>query len=155
MENFGDRCQAVRCAARVGDAILVRSNLIVVDAQNASQIGTVFCRCANDNFLGTSSDVRIVTWFVASRFAAEDAGTFNHDVDLLLAPWQIGWVAFRVDADFFSVDDQILVVRTDFAVKAAVNRVVLEQHRQSVVVSKVIYGDYFELTRTRDQVAKS
>ena len=67
----------------------------------------------------------------------------------------IGWVAFRVDADFFSVDDQILVVRTDFAVKAAVNRVVLEQHRQSVVVSKVIYGDYFELTRTRDQVAKS
>ena len=93
VQDGGDRRQAVGRAGGVGDDDVVPADLVVVDAVDDRQVGSVGGR-RDEHPLRSGRDVRHRLFL-----GGEDAGALQHDVDLQLLVRQLGRIALRGDAD--------------------------------------------------------
>jgi hypothetical protein len=76
------------------------------------------------------------------RFLGEEqAGRLEHDVGADFVPLQLRRVALLRQADLLAVDDQRVAFDRDFALEAAVHRVVLEHVGQVVGLEQVVDGN--------------
>ncbi|MOA19390.1 hypothetical protein D3C78_1397680 [compost metagenome] len=75
----------------------------------------------------------------------EEAGAFQHDVDLQVAPGQFGRVAVGQHADLVAVDDHEVAVDFDGARELAVGGVVARQVRVRLGIAQVVDGDDFDI----------
>ena len=69
-----------------------------------------------DDFLGARIEVRL-----AGFLGQEEAGAFDHDINLGLVPFEVGRVALGGQADILAVDDQIIAVDRNVAFEAAMH----------------------------------
>jgi hypothetical protein len=154
VQHLGDGSQAVRGAARVRDALEFRLELIVVDAQHAGQVSTVFGGGAEHNSLGTGFQVGVVACFAVFGATGENACAFDNHIDAHVFPGEFGGIADGQGFDLLAVDDQVIGVVTDGARKPAVGAVVFEQRGQHLVVGQVVDGYDLEFARPGVKIAE-
>ena len=75
----------------------------------------------------------------------EEAGRLDHDVDAEVAPRQRGGIALLERLDVLAVDPQRAVADLDRALERPVDRVVLEQVGERLVVGDVVDGDELDV----------
>jgi hypothetical protein len=75
----------------------------------------------------------------------EDAGAFHRDIDVHLAPGQLGGVALGQDPDGPASDAEPAVHDRDLVREAAVDRIVLQQVRVDLHVAQVVDGDHLDI----------
>lgn len=71
----------------------------------------------------------------------EQPGAFEHHVDLLCGPGQLGRIADGADRDAVAVDGQAFLIMLDIGVEQAVDSIVLEQVGIDSAVSEIVDGD--------------
>jgi len=128
--------------------------LIVVDTQDARQIGAVFRRCAQDDFLAAGGDVAIIPGLFGGGATGEESSRFDDDVDVVVFPRQLPRITLGQRGDFLTFDGQRRVVVSNVAGITPVNAVIFEQRGQSFVVGQVVDGNDFEFIASFHQVAK-
>ncbi len=141
------RRQAVGGAGGVGDDEVLGGVVdFVVDAHDDGGVFTLG-RGRDDDLLGAGGDVALGLFGFG-----EQAGGFDHIVDLELLPGQFGRGLGRNHMDFLAVDHQHIVfglvgrglLAGDGAVELALGGVVLEQVGQVVSGNDVAHGDHFD-----------
>ncbi len=108
---------------------------VVIDPVDHGGIGTLG-RGGNDHLARTGADVRGGLGAVG-----EQTGAFEHHVDLLGGPGQLGRVADRADGNTVTVDGQAFVVMFYAGIEGAVDSVVFEQVGIDRAVAEVVDGD--------------
>jgi len=141
VDDLGDRREAVGRARRVGDDLRGRFELLVVDAHDDGRhlVGRLGGG-GDEGFLCAGLDV-----LVRAVEVGEEAGRLDDVVHADVAPLEVGGVALGGGADGLAVDDEVFVVGGDFAVEAAVDRVVLEEVGEGVVIEEVVDADHFDV----------
>lgn len=100
MQHLGDRRQAVGGARRVGDDLVgLTQNVMVYTVDHGSV--RPFGRCRDDHLARAGGNMggSLVT-------VGEQAGAFEHDVDLVRGPRQVGRVANGADGNPVAIDGQ-------------------------------------------------
>ena len=138
IENLGDRRQAVRGAAGVGDDRLAGVGLVVhtVDEHR----GRVLRRSGHDDFLRAGGDV-----LLRKLFGQEEAGGLDDDFRADFVPLQISRALLGGQADLLAVDDQHIALDRDLRVEFAVNRVILQHVGEVVRIEQVVDPDNFDV----------
>jgi hypothetical protein len=77
--------------------------------------------------------------------SVKKAGAFQRDIDAIGAMRQVGGIALGSHLDALAVDDQIVAIDFDRALKAAVDAVALEQHRIGLGRGQIVDRDQFEV----------
>ncbi len=75
----------------------------------------------------------------------EQAGRFDHDVDLEFLPRQLGRIALREHAEGVAVEHDLIALGLDLMLERAVHRVMLEQMREGLGVGDVVDRDDLDL----------
>ncbi len=159
VQHLGHRGQAVRGATGVGDAEVLGRDLVVVDAEDAGQVG-LLGRGADDHLLGPCLQVGIEAGLglpglrVGPLALGESAGALDDHLGLEVLPRELGGVALGHDRDGLAIDDQALGVVLHGAGEAAVDAVVLQQGRQRGHVGDVVDPDHLEYPRLGHQTAE-
>src|SRR5207247_8101449 len=78
----------------------------------------------------------------------EEAGGLDHDVDAEIAPGQARGIALGQDLELAPGDGDAPLARTDVLAEGAQDRVVLEQMRHRLRVTKIVRGDDLEVIPT-------
>ncbi len=144
LQHLGHRGQAVGGAAGIGnDVVLLGIVLIVVDAQANGNI-LAFGRRTNNYLLAASGDMGPRLFRVG-----EATGRLDHDIDVEVAPGQIGRIALGQCPDFHALvanrDDELVFRRLDLALELAIGAVVAQQMSQCFVIGQIVNRDDFNL----------
>src|SRR5699024_11092653 len=79
--------------------------------------------------------------------AGETAGGLDHDVDIQLAPGQLGGIRFGQHLDGITVDHECAIGHRHFAGETAVGGVVLGQMGIGFGAAQIIYRDHTDFVR--------
>ena len=131
------RREAIGGAARVAhDGRRLFEGLLVDAHDDGGHLVGALGRGADDGLLRAGLDV-----LVGPVVVGEEAGGFDDVVDADVAPLEVGRVPLGGGADLLAVDDEVVRVGRDLAVELAVDRVVLEEVSERVVVEQVVDGN--------------
>lgn len=119
MDDLDQRGEAVGGARRVGNDIEIGGVLLLVDT--AHKHGGILRRGRDNNLLGAAGEVE-----VSLLLEGEDAGGLDDVLRAGGGPRDLGGVAAGEDGDGVAVDNELAVLRRNFAFVAAVRGVVLE-----------------------------
>ncbi len=133
VEDLGDRGQAVGRARGVGDDAVLRSKLVVVDADDDRGVDLVLGRHGQDHALGSGVEV-----LFQRRSLAKHARGFDHELYAEVTPRDLRGVAVFGHDDLLVVDVHRVAVDADRSFEAAHHRVVLQQVGQLFVVEQVV-----------------
>jgi hypothetical protein len=132
VDNLGQRSKAVSCAGSIGDDVNVSLVGLLVDTHHEHR--GISRRSRDDNLLGTTLQVSL-----GLLGGGEDTSRLHDVVCAGLAPWDVCWVALRVELDLLAIDLQSILEGLDLTLEETVSRVVLQhislQARTSQLVS--------------------
>ena len=94
----------------------------------------------NKHLLGSAVDV-----LASSGRVGEATSGFEHDVYAKVLPRKRTWILLGKHLDLVAVDDDRVFSHLDVSLIRAVHRVVLEQVRQRLRVSKIVHRDEFQI----------
>ncbi len=128
--------QAVGGARCIRDHGVGRLQHILVDAEYDGRVDILAARCGDDHLLGAALDVR-------GRFflGGEEAGAFEHDVDLQFAPWDLRRITLCEHLDLVAIDDHEFAIDFDRARELAVRGVVAGQVRVRLRIAEIVDGN--------------
>jgi len=149
MQHLGHGGQAVGSAGSVGNDLVFRFELQVVDTHHDGGVHLIFGRSGEDHLVGASSEV-----FGGLFLAGKDAGGFHHDFHAEVFPGQDFRVFFGKDADFAAVDDDAVVGVGNFAVEDLVDAVILKEVGQGLGVREVVDGHHVDIRMVFDDGAQ-
>ncbi len=150
VQHLGQRCQAVGGARGVGDHLMRRRELVVVDAEHEGAVHVLVAGRGDDHFLGAGGEMR-----AGLGLGGEQAGAFQHHVDAQFAPGQLRRIALGANLDAVAVDDQVAAVHRHLAREFAVGGVVLGQVRVGLGIAEVVDRDDLELVRATGFVQRA
>ncbi|MNM86413.1 hypothetical protein D3C81_985640 [compost metagenome] len=135
VQHLGDGRQAVGGAGRIGNDLVRGAQNIVVDPIHHRGVRTLG-RCRNNHLASARRQM-------GSGLGAfgEQPGAFEHHIDRLGFPRQLGRIADGTDRDPVAIDDQAFMIGLDSGRERAVHAVVLEQVSVHGAVAKVVDGD--------------
>ncbi len=120
--------------------MVLRRQLVVIDAVDKGTIDVLLARRRNDDFLRAASDMR-----AGLGFRSEQASAFEYHIDAKRTPRQLGRIALGEHLDLVSFDDEIAAIDADLTRKAPVRGVVLGQMRIGFGIAEIVYRDNLNL----------
>ena len=139
VQNLGQRSQAVGGAGSVGNKVHIAGVLILVDAHDEHR-GIVLGGGAHNDLLGAGGEMALRLFL-----GQEQAGGFDDIFSADLAPGQIFFFALAENSDLAAIDDQGMIGVGNFAVKLAVDRVILEHISHIIRRDEVVDADNFNI----------
>ena len=121
VEHLGDRRKAIGGAGAVGNDLVILRQLVVVDAENDGEIGSVGGR-RNQHALGAGGQMR--RGLVLGR---EQAGALERNIDAEILPRQLRGIALGGHLDGAVADADGVALYGDFTRKAAMHAVIAQQ----------------------------
>ena len=139
IEYLGHRREAVGGAGCVRDDEVIPGQLVMVDAVDERQIRPR-CRRGDDHALGARFQMR-------RRLVAgsEDAGAFKCDIDAELLVRQFGRIAHRRHLDRAGADIDGVAIDLDFALVAAMHRIIAQEMRIGLDRAEIVDGDDLDI----------
>lgn len=147
VEGLGDGGEAVSGAGSVGDAKVLVLELVSVDTADDGGIAVILGGNSDDDLLGTSLDVAIITVLNTIRALAEDTGGFDNNIDVQGSPWEILGTAFLTKDNNEVFTDHDVTVRftvLNGLVELAEDRVPLQKVSEGLARSKIVDGNDLE-----------
>lgn len=132
LQHLGHRRQAVGGAGGVGDDLHVRRQHLFVDAIHHGGVGTLGGRGDQDL---ARAGCKMCGGLVAF---GEQPGAFEHHIDLMGFPRQLGRVANGADGDAVTLDPQAFAVHFNFFREMAVDAVILQQVGIDRAVAQIV-----------------
>ena len=139
VQDLGQRSQAVGGAGSVGNKVHIAGVLILVDAHDEHR-GIVLGGGAHNDLLGAGGEMALRLFL-----GQEQAGGFDDIFSADLAPGQIFFFALAENSDLAAIDDQGMIGVGNFAVKLAVDRVILEHISHIIRRDEVVDADNFNI----------
>ena len=140
VQHLGQRGEAVGRARGIRDDLVLRAELVVVDAVHKGAVDVLVARRRDDHLLRAAGDVR-----AGLGLAREETGRFEHDIDAEVAPGQLAGIALGEHLDAVAVDDDVATVDPDFTRETTVRGVVLRQVRVGLRIAEVVDGHDLDL----------
>jgi hypothetical protein len=139
--HLGDRSQAVSGAGRIRNDVIIRSECLIIDAENNSLHTVALTWGRNDDFFRAGFDVP-----PGFRVFDKKAGAFDHDVHAQFFPRECSWpFADGERLNFSAVDNECVVaLGFDSALEAALRRVILKQVSKIFSGNEVVNCDHFD-----------
>ena len=139
VQHLGHRRQAVGGARCVGNDLVGLTQDVMVYPINHSRV-RAFGRGRNDHLAraGANMGGSLVT-------VGEQTGAFEHHVNLVRSPRQVGGVANGTHGNPVTIDGQAFLIVGNLCVESAVYGVVLEQVSIDRAVAQIVDGDDLQI----------
>lgn len=119
VDNFSQWCQVVGGVGSVGNDVLV---FVFVKVSVFNKYwGVVFRWICQNYFFCVSGDV-----FMCGFVSQEDIGSFSYYVNINFVLFQVSWIVFSGNMDFFIVNDQMIVFYFNSIVEMVVSGVIFQ-----------------------------
>ena len=143
--DFGNGCQAIGGAGRVGDDPVLRLELLVVDPDHDGRIDFFFGR-NRQNHLARPGGQMFFQWFAV----AENTGGFDHNLNPQFLPGDLSRIAMFGHHDPLIAHRHGIFFGGDLLVKDAHHRIIFQKISQLLIVKQIVDRDNFHVFAVTD-----
>lgn len=121
MQYFCYWSETVSCARCVGNNIQCWFVFQMINSVY-KKWSTIFWGCWDHNLLCPTSQMSF-SFFSCQEFSS----AFHYANNAIFTPWDLGWVQFRVESNFLSVNNDSLIVFLDFKGESQMSWIICEE----------------------------